>query len=57
MLMKDETHLVRAGLIFSMCVTLVGGAAFFLMRRQRGDGTAAAKGALAPSPAAKPAKA
>jgi hypothetical protein len=57
MLMKDETHLVRTGLIFSMCVTLAGGAAFFLMRRQRGDGTAAAKGALAPSPAAKPAKA
>jgi hypothetical protein len=55
MLMKDETHLLRTGLIFSICVTLAGGAVVFLTRRQRVD--TAAKGAVAPAPAAKPAKA
>jgi hypothetical protein len=61
MLMKDETHLIRTGILFGMVLTLAGGGfAFFTLQTRRALVTAAKPaapvGASAPAPAKAPAK-
>lgn len=62
MLMKDETHLTRAALIFTMCLTLAGGAVAYLAYSRRKSGRRAtdvgpAGGANTPEKKPLPAKA
>jgi hypothetical protein len=61
MLMKDETHLIRTGILFGMVLTLAGGGfVFFTMQTRRALAPAAKPaapvGASAPAPAKAPAK-
>jgi hypothetical protein len=61
MLMKDETHLIRTGILFGMVLTLAGGGFVFFTMQTRRALVAAAKpaapvGASAPAPAKAPAK-
>jgi hypothetical protein len=53
MLMKDETHLMRTGILFGMVLTVAGGgfAYFTLQTRRRIQPAAAASGASTPAQA------